>query len=119
VATRTIVVAAGPLRFGAQIAPDSLREVAWPHDAITGRHYSSIDELTAGGKLSCSPRSSATSRSCGRINRARQKATLSAVIQDGMRAVTVRTMTSRASRACAAGDQSTCFLTRQQSAPPA
>ena len=38
VATRTIVVAAAPLRFGTHVAPDSLREVSWPDDAIPGGH---------------------------------------------------------------------------------
>ena len=50
VATRTIVVAAGPLRFGTHLGADSLREVVWPHDAIPAGTYGSIDELTQNGK---------------------------------------------------------------------
>src|SRR5258707_15583136 len=34
VATRMIVVATAPLRFGAHLSADNLREVAWPDDAI-------------------------------------------------------------------------------------
>src|SRR3954447_21221007 len=34
VATRTIVIAAGPLRFGAHISADHLREVTWPDEAL-------------------------------------------------------------------------------------
>ena len=50
VATRTIVVAAAPLRFGTHVSADNLREVAWPDDAIPAGTFGSIAELTAGGK---------------------------------------------------------------------
>jgi pilus assembly protein CpaB len=91
VATRTIVVAAAPMRFGAHVAPDRLREVSWPDDAIPAGTYSSIAEVTAGGKrivLASIERNEPILRT--KITGPGQKATLSAVIQDGMRAVTVR-----------------------------
>jgi pilus assembly protein CpaB len=91
-ATRTIVVAAAPMRFGAHVAPDGLREVSWPDAAIPAGTYSSIAELTAGGKrivLASIERNEPILRT--KITGPGQKATLSAVIQDGMRAVTVRT----------------------------
>src|SRR5690349_6385532 len=50
VATKTIVVATGPLRFGTHISPDNLREVAWPEEATPAGTYGSIAELTSGGK---------------------------------------------------------------------
>src|ERR1044071_8551735 len=50
VPTRTIVVAAAPMRFGSHVSPDSLREVSWPDGAIPAGTYSSIAELSAGGK---------------------------------------------------------------------
>jgi pilus assembly protein CpaB len=92
VATRTIVVASAPMRFGTHVVPDSLREVAWPDAAIPAGTYSSIAELTAGGKrivLASIERNEPILRT--KITGPGQKATLSAVIQDGMRAVTVRT----------------------------
>jgi len=92
VATRTIVVASAPMRFGAHVAPDKLREVSWPDDAIPAGTYSSIAEVTAGGKrivLASIERNEPILRT--KITGPGQKATLSAVIQDGMRAVTVRT----------------------------
>ncbi len=92
VATRTIVVATAPLRFGTHVSVDSLREVAWPDDAIPAGTFSSIAELTAGGKrivLASIERNEPILRT--KITGPGQKATLSAVIQDGMRAVTVRT----------------------------
>jgi pilus assembly protein CpaB len=92
VATRTIVVAAAPMRFGSHVSPDSLREVSWPDGAIPAGTYTSIAELTAGGKrivLASIERNEPILRT--KITGPGQKATLSAVIQDGMRAVTVRT----------------------------
>ena len=92
VATRTIVVAAAPMRFGAHVATDGLREVSWPDGAIPAGTFSSIAELTAGGKrivLASIERNEPILRT--KITGPGQKATLSAVIQDGMRAVTVRT----------------------------
>ncbi len=91
VATRTIVVAAAPLRFGAHVNADNLREVAWPEEAIPAGTYSSIAELTAGSKrivLASIARNEPILRT--KITGPGQKATLSAVIQDGMRAITVR-----------------------------
>jgi pilus assembly protein CpaB len=92
VATRTIVVATGPLRFGTHISADNLREVAWPDDAIPAGTYSSIAELTGGARrivLASIEKNEPILRT--KITGPGQKATLSAVIQDGMRAVTVRT----------------------------
>jgi pilus assembly protein CpaB len=90
VATRTIVVAAGPLRFGAHVMPENLREVAWPDDAIPAGTFATIAELTQGKRivLASIERNEPILRT--KITGPGQKATLSAVIQDGMRAVTVR-----------------------------
>ena len=91
VATRTIVIATGPLRFGTQLSPDGLREVAWPEEAIPAGTFGSIAELAAGGKrivLASIERNEPILRA--KVTGPGQKATLSAVIQDGMRAITVR-----------------------------
>ena len=91
VATRTIVVATGPLRFGTQILPENLREVAWPEDAIPAGTFTSIAELSGGGKrivLASIEKNEPILRA--KVTGPGQKATLSAVIQDGMRAITVR-----------------------------
>ena len=90
VATRTIVVANGPLRFGAHIAADQLREVEWPDAAIPAGTFSTISELTSGKRivLASIEKNEPVLRS--KITGPGQKATLSAVIQDGMRAVTIR-----------------------------
>jgi len=90
VATRTIVIAAAPLRFGAHVTPEQLREVAWPEEAIPAGTFATIAELTQGKRivLASIERNEPILRT--KITGAGQKATLSAVIQDGMRAITVR-----------------------------
>jgi pilus assembly protein CpaB len=91
VAARTIVVATGPLRFGTHMAADNLREVHWPEEAIPAGTFGSIADLMSGGKrivLASIERNEPILRT--KVTGPGQKATLSAVIQDGMRAVTVR-----------------------------
>ena len=90
-ATNTIVVAKSPLRFGTPLTAQVLREVAWPEGAIPSGSFASIEALLADGKrsvlASIEPNEPIIST---KLTGAGQKATLSAVIQDGMKAVTVR-----------------------------
>ena len=88
---RTVVVAAAPLRFGSQLAPQNLREVAWPEDAVPAGSFPSVQQLISGGKrivlASIEPNEPILA---SKITGPGQRATLSAVIGQGMRAVTVR-----------------------------
>jgi pilus assembly protein CpaB len=91
VATRNIVIASGPLRFGTHLSADSLREVAWADEAIPAGTFGSIADLMAGGNrivLASIEKNEPILRT--KVTGPGQKATLSAVIQDGMRAVTIR-----------------------------
>src|SRR5882724_3945403 len=91
VATKTVVVAAAPLRFGATVTAQALHEVAWPDGAIPAGTFASIADLIANGKrivLSSIEPNEPILRS--KITGPGQKATLSAVIGEGMKAVTVR-----------------------------
>jgi pilus assembly protein CpaB len=91
VATRTIVVAAAPLRFGSHLAAQSLREVAWPEAAIPAGTFASIKDLLGAGNrivlASIEPNEPILRT---KITGPGQRATLSAVIEPGMKAVTVR-----------------------------
>lgn len=91
IATRTVVVAKSPLRFGNPITPQVLREVAWPNDAVPANSFSSIAELTKGDKrvvlASMEPNEPIVA---AKITGPGQKATLSALIEEGMKAVTIR-----------------------------
>jgi pilus assembly protein CpaB len=91
VATKTVVVAATPLRFGTTLTAQALQEVAWPEGAIPAGTFASINELIANGKrivLSSIEPNEPIFRA--KITGPGQKATLSALIGDGMKAVTVR-----------------------------
>jgi pilus assembly protein CpaB len=116
VATRTIVIAAGPMRFGAHVSADSLREVEWPDAALPAGTFGSIAEVMSGGKrivLASIEKNEPLLRT--KITGAGQKATLSAVIQDGMRAVTVRVNdVEGVGGFVLPGDHVDVLLTRQQ-----
>jgi pilus assembly protein CpaB len=91
VATRTIVVAASPLRFGTRLTPQMVREVAWPEAAIPAGTFASINDVMSPGKrivLAAIEPNEPILRT--KITGPGQRATLSAVIEQGMKAVTVR-----------------------------
>ena len=91
VATRTIVVAAKPLRFGNPLVSDNLREVAWPEGAIPAGTFAKIgDVLGSGRRIVLSAFEPNEPIIAAKITGPGQKASLSAVIQDGMKAVTIR-----------------------------
>ena len=91
VSTRTVVVAKSPLRFGTPLTSQVLREVQWPGEAIPENAFSTIADLTKGDKrvvlASMEPNEPIVST---KITGPGQKATLSALIEEGMKAVTVR-----------------------------
>jgi pilus assembly protein CpaB len=88
---RTIVVAAAPLRFGMSLSQQNLREVSWPHEAIPAGTFESIQQLIGGGKRVVLASIEANEPVLApKITGPGQRATLSAVIGPGMRAVTVR-----------------------------
>jgi len=115
-ATRTIVIAGGPMRFGAHLAADNLREVSWPDEAIPAGTFGTIADLMSGGKrivLASIEKNEPILRT--KITGPGQKATLSAVIQDGMRAVTVRVNdVEGVGGFILPGDHVDVLLTRQQ-----
>lgn len=90
-ATRTVVVAAAPLRFGSALAANALREVAWPEGAIPAGAFATIAEtLGDGRRIVLSSIEANEPVLASKITGPGQRATLSAIIQPGMRAVTVR-----------------------------
>jgi pilus assembly protein CpaB len=93
-----------------------LREVTWPDDTIPAGTYGSIAEIINGGKrivLASIERNEPILRT--KITGPGQKATLSAVIQDGMRAVTVRVNdVDGVAGFILPGDHVDVLLTRQQ-----
>ena len=87
----TIVVASKPLRFGSELSKQNLREIGWPDEALPGGAFSTIQEILAKGKrvvLTAIEQNEPILNS--KITGPGQRATLSAVIREGFKAVTVR-----------------------------
>ncbi len=87
---RTIVVANRPLRFGEELTAQALREVPWPQDALPAGAFNKIADITAGKRVVLMPFDINEAILASKITGPGQRATLSAVIGDGMKAVTIR-----------------------------
>ncbi len=90
-ATQTVVVASRALRFGSELSATSLREVAWPEDAVPPGAFRKISDLISGEKrvvLGAIEQNEPILPV--KITGPGQRATLSALLRDGMKAVTVR-----------------------------
>jgi pilus assembly protein CpaB len=87
---RTIVVAGRPLRFGEELTASALREIAWPQDALPAGTFGKIADLAAGKRVVLMPMEVNEAVLASKITGQGQRATLSAVLDDGMKAVTVR-----------------------------
>ena len=87
---RTIVVATRPLRFGEELTAQALREVPWPQDALPAGAFNKIADITAGKRVVLMPFDINEAILASKITGPGQRATLSAVIDDGMKAVTIR-----------------------------
>ena len=90
-AVGTIVVAAAPLGFGAEVNPDSVTEISWVAKSLPDGAFVSRDELLKDGRrvvLSPLGRGEPVLRS--KITGPGQRALLSSLLDEGKRAVTVR-----------------------------
>jgi pilus assembly protein CpaB len=91
VATRSLVVASKPLRFGAELTAAALRELPWASESLPPGAFTSIDELIAGGKrivlTAIEPNEPILNT---KITGSGQRATLSALIGEGKKASTIR-----------------------------
>src|SRR5476651_2688927 len=90
-ATRTIVVAKESLRFGTEISAAMLQEVPWPADAVQTGAFANINDITSGGRRIVLTALEANEPVLAlKITGAGQRATLSALVKPGMKAVTIR-----------------------------
>jgi pilus assembly protein CpaB len=89
--TQTIVVAAKPLRFGTELSAAMLREVPWPKQAVPAGAFAKIGDLLNGGRrvvlTAIEPNEPVLAL---KITGPGQRATLSALVKPGMKAVTIR-----------------------------
>jgi len=114
--TQTIVVAAKPLRFGAELGTTSLREVPWPQDAVPAGAFAKIADLTSNGRRVVLTAIEANEPIlASKITGSGQRATLSAMLSDGMKAVTIRVNdVEGVAGFVLPGDRVDVVLTRQQ-----
>jgi pilus assembly protein CpaB len=89
-ASRTIVVAGKPLRFGDELTAGALREVPWPEDALPAGAFSRIAELASPKRVVLMPIDVNEAVLASKITGPGQRATLSAMLGPGMTAVTIR-----------------------------
>jgi pilus assembly protein CpaB len=90
-ATSTLVVASRQLRFGNDLTAAALREMPWPADAIPQGGFRSIKDLMAHGKRVVLTAIEANEPVlASKITGEGQRATLSAMLRDGFKAVTIR-----------------------------
>jgi pilus assembly protein CpaB len=115
-ATQTIVVASKALRFGNELGAMSLREIAWPEDAVPAGAFAKIADLTSGGRRVVLTAIEANEPIlASKITGSGQRATLSATLSDGMKAVTIRVNdVEGVAGFVLPGDRVDLMLTRQQ-----
>jgi pilus assembly protein CpaB len=87
----TIVVATKPLAFGATVTGDDVAEVAWGTKTVPEGAFATKEDLLKGGRrvvLSPLARNEAVLRS--KVTQPGQRGSLSSLLENGLRAVTVR-----------------------------
>ena len=91
VASQTIVVAKQALRFGTELSGAMLAEVAWPSQALPHGAFAKIGDLLGGGRrivlAAIEPNEPVLAL---KITGPGQRATLSALVGPGLKAVTIR-----------------------------
>ena len=90
-AAKTVVVASQPLPFGTTLTPDLLQEIPWPANSPLEGVFATKDEILKEGRratLVAIERNEPILTS--KITGPNQRATLSTLLDEGMRAVTVR-----------------------------
>ena len=91
VATQTIVVASKPLRFGIELSAQVLHEIPWAEDALPAGAFAKIGDVLTGGKRVVLAAIEANEPILAvKITGPGQRATLSALLHEGMKAVTIR-----------------------------
>lgn len=91
IATSTVVVAGKPLRFGNELSSGTMREIPWPQDSIPAGAFATIADLTkAGRRIVLSPIEANEPILGWKVTGPGQRATLSAMLRDGLKAVTIR-----------------------------
>ncbi|HET9688915.1 MAG TPA: Flp pilus assembly protein CpaB [Pseudolabrys sp.] len=90
-ASQTVVVAKQSLRFGTELNASMLQEVPWPSNALPSGAYAKIQDIVSGGRRVVLSAIEANEPVLAlKITGPGQRATLSALVKPGMKAVTIR-----------------------------
>ena len=87
---RSIVVASKPLRFGDELTSGGLSEMPWPDNALPAGAFGKIADLTSSKRIVLMPIDTNEAVLASKITGPGQRATLSAMLGDGMMAITIR-----------------------------
>ena len=90
VTTQTIVVASQPLRFGAELNASMLKEMPWPQEALPAGAFHKIKDVLTGRRVVLTAIEANEPVLALKITGAGERATLSALVHKGMKAVTIR-----------------------------
>jgi pilus assembly protein CpaB len=90
ISTRTIVVAAKPLRFGMEVTEAQLKEISWPDAALPAGSFAKIADVLTGKRIALGAIEPNEPLLGSKITGPGQRATLSAMLRDGLKAVTIR-----------------------------
>ncbi len=91
VAMQSIVVAKRPLRFGTELSAAMLKEISWPKEALPAGAFHKISDILSGGRRVVLTAIEASEPVLSvKITGAGERATLSALVRPGMKAVTIR-----------------------------
>jgi len=92
ISTQKIVVAAVPFKFGTELTREHLREIEWPQGSVPKGAFASVAEILDGKTRRVALAGIEENEPIlkAKITGPGQRASLAAVIQEGMRAVTVR-----------------------------
>jgi len=89
--SQTVVVAKQALRFGTELNASMLQEVPWPSNALPSGAYAKIQDIVSGGRRVVLSAIEANEPVLAlKITGPGQRATLSALVKPGMKAVTIR-----------------------------
>jgi len=88
--TQTIVVAAQPLRFGAELNAAMLKEMPWPEQSVPAGAFHKVKDVLTGRRVVLTAIEANEPVLALKITGAGERATLSSLVQKGMKAVTIR-----------------------------
>lgn len=120
VETQTLVVAKKELHFGEPITPEVLSEVDWPKEALPEGSFAKVADLSKdGARVVLQPIGPNEPVLAWKISGPGSRASLSSLVKEGMRAVTIRVNdTTGVAGFVLPGDRVDVLYTREQGGAP-